>query len=125
VSAHDANNLNQIQFFHRSFHDFNPGDMVEPRLGQNSKAVGQDGKYSFAGTTPGSVHSGLYGDKTYEVQPQGPLQADPSSVEAYRSRQPMRVVRQVPEGENDDKYYSDAYGEAEANHYDAARGRTI
>lgn len=115
MTAHDA--MNPVQFFHGTNAVLAPGDMINPghRKSQYDYAdeahhvftasrADEAGSYaSFArhlarmGEIPGPAESHVY-----EVEHTGPAEPIPSpyndAVVYQRSKQPARVIREVPKG---------------------------
>lgn len=107
MAAND--HLSPQQFFHGTSQEFQPGDLVDPK-----REIGvRRGQKSYAFMTANSDAAKNYGqykadadrmrdlDRTghaYEVEPTGPYEPDDSvdeKFQAYRSRHPLRVVREI------------------------------
>ena len=104
-----SDNLSPVQFYHGTSREFQPGDLVDPkqeigvRRGQKSHAymtadadaAKNYGKYKAqADYYRGMETTG----HAYEVEPTGAYEPDDTvdeKFQAYRSRHPLRVVREI------------------------------
>lgn len=105
VSAHDC--LNGQQFFHGTFHDFQPGEHVKPWSGRAEEIAQMDeddrpdnSVPSFNNTyfTASKQAAARYGARVYKVQPEGEYHADPDSTsrdQAYESSSPLRILEKI------------------------------
>lgn len=119
MSAQD--NLNGQQFYHGTAADLRPGSLIHPaaKIGRPVNFPGYESK-DHAYATPSQSHAGEYAQlaldwaynrrqghgksrRVYEVQPTGPIEADPddTTTDAYRSTSPWKVTRRVPVSEWD------------------------
>lgn len=101
-------------FFHGSAAEFEPGELVDPaqeigvRRGQRAHAYmtsSTEAAQNYGRYKADALRAG-YGEEAtghvYEVEPTGPYEKDPAVAEkfgAYRSRHPLRVVRELHEPE--------------------------
>lgn len=105
MSADD--HLSGPQFFHGTKHEFSPGDMVDPGHPPTKGAGRADrSDHVYAATDP--EIASRYGRHTYQVEPTGDVELDPELIASFgrvpanpanrthwRSKSPMRVIREV------------------------------
>lgn len=98
-------------FYHGTAHEFQPGDMVDPSYELGGR---KGNSHAFMTTDPDVAHNyakhkawvaGMFDDTVkphaYEVRPTGPIEEDDTvdgKFRAFRTRHPMKVVREVHPG---------------------------
>jgi hypothetical protein len=100
-------------FFHGTKADLQPGDVLEPGYRSNFEEGRTANHVYFSATLDAATWGAelAVGDgpgRIYEVEPTGPYENDPNLTDkrfpgnptrSYRSRQPVRVVREVEDWE--------------------------
>ena len=97
-------------FYHGTKADLQPGDVLEPGYRSNFGPARKTANFVYltstmdAATWGAELSAGEGPGRIYEVEPTGPIEDDPNLTDkrfpgnptrSYRTRQPLRVVREV------------------------------